>query len=256
MNQQIHFITFGGPSSNYHDAVNRICKQAETFNIFHTITGYTEKDLKNDTDFWNKHMNFIEHNSRGYGYWLWKPYLILKKLKEINDNDILLYLDTGCELNVDGKDYFINKLIPLTNEKKIIGSRGGSNDLNFTKRDLVKFCNMENSSLLSCDHMQAGIVMMVKCDVINELYEEFYKIASENYNLIDDSPSITQNHASFYEHRHDQSIFNVLVKKYNLLNYNLDPSYWGIVPINYKQALAYPIWACRNRTGTTIKLFF
>ena len=256
MNQQLHFITFGGPSNNYHDALDRICKQAKSFNIFSTITGYNEKDLQDDNNFWIKHGNFIQNNSRGYGYWLWKPYLILKKLKEINDNDILLYLDAGCELNTDGKEYFINKLIPLTNEKKIIGTRGGSNDLNFTKKDLVIFTEMEKSPLLSCDHMQPGTLMMKKCNIINKLIEEYYSVASNNYNLLDDSPSVAKNHESFIEHRHDQSIFNMLIKKYNLLNYDMEPSYWGTNPSNYKLGFNYPIWSCRNKTGLSLKSIF
>lgn len=256
MNQQIHFMTFGGPTANYHDAVNRLCKQAREFNLFDSITGYTEKDLQNDNEFWTKHNNFIQNNSRGYGYWLWKPYLILKKLNEINNNDILLYLDAGCELNVEGKTHFVDNLIPLTKEKKIIGSRGGSNDLNFTKRDLIIYMNMENSPLLGQDHMQPGTLMMIKCDIINKLIEEYYKIASENYNLLDDTPSIEKNFNSFIEHRHDQSIFNMVVKKYAMLNYSLDPSYWGANFKNYKIAMNYPIWTCRNKSGSSIKNIF
>jgi hypothetical protein len=258
-NQQIHFITFGAPE-NYHDAVNRLCNQAQEFNIFTSITGYTENDLKKDNIFWLKHENFIKQNKRGYGYWLWKPYLILKKLNEINDNDILLYLDAGCELNIGGKEYFTEKLIKLTNDKKIIGTSTDSNDLNFTKKDLIIFTNMENSPLLKQNHMQAGILMINKCDIIVKLIEEWYKIASDNYNLIDNTPSIIKNHEIFTEHRHDQSIFNMLVKKYNLINYDLEPTYWGHYNYhnnnNYKNALKYPIWSCRNKTKNSIKQNF
>ncbi len=88
--------------------------------LFNKIYSFTEQDLINDSDFWNKHKDFILKNKRGYGYWVWKPYLISKILKEINDNDILLYLDAGCELNVNGKDYFINTLIPKVNKKILL----------------------------------------------------------------------------------------------------------------------------------------
>jgi len=34
--------------------------------------------------------------------------------------------------------------------------------------------------------------------------------------MIDDSPSISKNLDCFREHRHDQSIFSLLTKKYNI----------------------------------------
>ena len=45
----------------------------------------------------------------------------------------------------------------------------------------------------------------------------YYCIAT-NYHFIDDSPSILKNDNSFSEHRHDQSIFSLLIKsnKYKL----------------------------------------
>jgi hypothetical protein len=100
---------------------------------------------------------------------------------------------------------------------------------------------------------------MKKCDIITQLINEWYSIISSNYNYIDDSPSIKMNNKEFIEHRHDQSVFNLLVKKFNLINYELNPSDWGYyqnkinVSNNYKiHGIKYPIWSCRNNTGESI----
>jgi len=254
---KIHFLTFGGPSDNYHHAVKRIHNQAIEFNIFSNIYAYTEKDLMEDTEFFNKHSNFILNNPRGYGCWIWKPYLIKKTLEKMEMDDILLFLDSGCELNVNGKDrmqYFIN----LVKEKKIIGTSCGSTDYNYTKMDLIKYLNMDtNIELLKKSHFQSGCVLMKKCDIIVNLFNEAYEIASNNYNFLDDSPSIEKNYAGFIEHRHDQSILSLLVKKYNLINYDLDPTFWGLGlscnKIYLHAGITYPIWTCRNRTGESFK---
>ena len=64
-NKQIkYFITFGGPTDNFHYAVQRICNEATYLNLFDEIYGFTECDLKNDNSFWEKHNNFIENNKR------------------------------------------------------------------------------------------------------------------------------------------------------------------------------------------------
>jgi hypothetical protein len=81
MSRKTVFVTFGGPTPNYHSAVDRICNEARSTNWFNEINGYKDSDLKSDTDFWNKHGQFIESNNRGYGYWIWKSYLIQKHWK-------------------------------------------------------------------------------------------------------------------------------------------------------------------------------
>jgi hypothetical protein len=251
---KIHFITFGGPNNNFHEAVQRICAQAESFDIFESICGYTEQDLISDTEFWNTHGNFITNNPRGYGYWIWKPYLILKKLKQLEDNELLLYLDCGCELNIGGKEKFF-KMINIAIQKLIIGTSTVSNDLAWTKRNLIEFMGMVSHPKLKEKHMQAGAVLMVKCDIIVQLYEEFYQIM-HNYHLIDDSSSTIPNLQGFREHRHDQSVFNLLVKKYDLINYSMDPTEWGFTYRDrnkyIKNAMSYPIWYCRNVFGKSL----
>jgi len=225
-------------------------------NIFNEIIGLTEKDLQNDNEFWTKHKDFINSNSRGYGYWLWKPYIIKKTLEKMNDDDILLYVDCGCELNYNGKKKFDN-YINLVKEKKIIGTSTCSSDYDYTKMDLIKYFNMENDiKLLKKQHMQACCLLILKCKNIIDLFNEYYEICSNNYHLIDDSQSIESNFNGFKEHRHDQSIFNLLVKKYKLINYDLDPTYWGCESKSKKKyldnAMEYPIWTCRSRNGKSI----
>jgi len=251
----IYFLSFGAGSVDYNKALERIIKQAEEFKLFDKIIGYTEKDLMDDTEFWNKNGNFIKNNSRGFGYYIWKPYIINKTLKEMNENDILLYLDSGCELNINGK----NKLLDFFNivkSKKLIGTIASSTDYNFTKMDLIKYMHMENSlSLLQTSHIQAGIMMLLKCDETSKLINEWYEIATFNHHFINDDKSIEKNFDGFIEHRHDQSIFNLLVKKYGLLNFDIGETCWGCgieAANNYRAALDYPIWSCRNRTGISI----
>lgn len=238
MSGNIYFASFGGPSINYLEAVDRICNQARSFNVFREIYKYTDSDLKNDYNFWSKHGDFLSNNHRGYGFWLWKPYIIKITLEKINNEDILLYLDSGCELNINNVNNFYT-LLDKTNEKLIIGTYSASNDITFTKMDTIKYFNMENHSKLADNHMQAGILMMKKCDIITSLINEWYDICSNNYHLIDDSPSIEKNFDNFIDNRHDQSIYNLLVKKYNLHNYDMTIE-------------NSPIVSNRNRSGISL----
>ena len=76
-----YFITFGGGSNNYIKAGERLMTQVNNTNLFDKTILYTDEYLKNDTEFWNKHSHFINKNKRGYGYWIWKPYIIKKTME-------------------------------------------------------------------------------------------------------------------------------------------------------------------------------
>jgi hypothetical protein len=63
---------------------------------------------------------------------------------------------------------------------------------------------------------------MRKTSSIINFFELLYNTLSNNYNLLDDSPSITQNHPKFIENRHDQSIFSIMLKQFYNNKYVLD----------------------------------
>lgn len=213
-----YFLTFGGGDNqsiqkSYHAAVKRITNQVEELKMFDYIYPKTEIDLKNDEVFWNKHKNFIINSSKGYGYWLWKPYLIMKTMEEMEDNDILLYADAGCIIQ-DCHKSELTRLFEKVESDLIIASLT-CNENGYSKMDLIKHLDMENSKLLRVNQIQASAIIIKKCKKTMNLVKEWYNISC-NYHLIDDSPSIEPNTESFKEHRHDQSIFSLLVKKYDI----------------------------------------
>ena len=63
---------------NYVSARQRIYNELKNTGVFHDISVLGENYLKDQPEFWNRHSTFIENNRRGYGFWIWKPYIILK----------------------------------------------------------------------------------------------------------------------------------------------------------------------------------
>jgi hypothetical protein len=208
----VHFITFG--TNNYKNALARIENEAINMNIFNSITIYNEDTLKNDDYFWNKHSSFIINNKRGYGYWLWKPYLILKKLNEINIGDTLIYADAGCTLNPNGIDKLLEYLHKLNNsEKKMLSFELCYSEKNYTKMDLFKHLNMDTDNDLNRRQLLATYIILQKTNDNIEFIKKWY-LTGCIYNLIDDSSSKHINDNSFIDHRHDQSIYSLLAKEY------------------------------------------
>ena len=213
-----HFITFCAGKPNYYEAGNRLIKQATTLNLFHEISCYTEENLKSDFEFWEKHSNFIENNPRGYGYWLWKPYVIKKTMEKLKNGDILLYLDCGCEIDITQKEK-IHDYLQLPKNELIIacGPNGYYAEKNWQKMDLLVKMDMVNDGFMNSPHREAGMIMFLVCNRTIDFVNQWYELACDYHN-IDDSPSERPNDGSFVEHRHDQSIFSLLTKKYDLLS--------------------------------------
>ena len=96
----IFFITYG--DKYFEQSKIRICKEAKKFG-FDKILCFSPIDLTDE--FISKKKDFIQEK-RGAGYWLWKPFILLNVFNRMQSDDIIVYLDSGCSINVNGKDRF------------------------------------------------------------------------------------------------------------------------------------------------------
>lgn len=246
---KIVFLSFGGGSENYIEAVNRICEQAAEFKLFDQIYKFTGEDLKQKhRKFWKPHRKFIETNKRGYGYWLWKPYIISHVLKELSDGDILLYADAGCELNIRGKSRLLEYIELVKKYAFLAFQMGHHPERKWTREDLLHFLGCD-SSVRNSGQIIATTMFIQKCAKTVNFVDEWYRLMCHNdYQFITDGKSTVQNDQEFVENRHDQSCFSCLVKKYNMYHIP-DETYFQ--SSWFSTGLRYPIWALRNNKGTS-----
>lgn len=235
---RIWFISFG--TSNYDSAKQRIFSQAKDIPIFTDIAIYNEDSLKQHPIFWPTHSKFIESSPRGYGYWLWKPFVIYETLKHCNENDIVIYADAGCVLNPNGLPR-LNEYISMVQSYDLgaLGFQLNNNftESQFTKMSLIKHMNAEQ--YLNTKQIIGGINVFRKCIQSINIVNKWYELASI-YKYIDDSPSDIPNSPDFRDHRHDQSIFSILAKQHGIkyLQDETDGTHSD-----------YPIWAIRQRNS-------
>ena len=95
-----HFITFA--TEDHMSFAQKNVESALSVGKFDTATIYTMNDLD---DHFKEKNQYILNNKRGSGYWLWKPYIIFKKLLEIDENDILCYNDSKYIWLKDIREY-------------------------------------------------------------------------------------------------------------------------------------------------------
>lgn len=219
--QQVNLITF--LSSNYPDFRKNKDLFNETHNnFFDNVYNLTENDL--DEFIMQKiNYNIKKYDTlRGYGYWVWKPYIIYNKLCELNDNDILIHLDAHCNMNYFLKDDLFNKII-LTNINKennfiLSGSHCGSDDYNYTtyklRKIIEKYLNYKFSKdELKSGQFESGILIIKKCDKSMKVIKQWLDIMLNNTVYITDKyNNDSKNPKTFVENRHDQSVLSLLLK--------------------------------------------
>ena len=153
---------------------------------------------------------------RGFGYWLWKPYIILRKLMELNENDILVYIDSGSTIinNKKEKDRYLDIL-----KKKSIITFANKDHIEekFQKKTVLEYFNLENNKkFLNSQQIESGCIIIKNNNISRLFITEWLELCKfNNYKLLIDITENEKNNQNniFIEHRHDQSILSILSKK-------------------------------------------
>lgn len=224
-----NFLTFA--DSRLVRSLRRVKEEADLMGCFDRVFLMTENDLS-DT-FFLKFQDVLKPNVRGYGYWCWKPQVILQALKKLEDNDLLLYADVGCSLNAKGLDrlYDYFKIV----EKSSVGVLAFQGvppvypfpydgrplpDLTekfWAKGDVLDYFNVRHKAeITETQTYGAGVILLKKCHESVSLINDWMKVINTSFALLDDTPSKSANAEGFIEHRHDQAIFSILCKIYHV----------------------------------------
>lgn len=235
----IHLITYG--DDKFNGTKERLYKEALNTKWFDSITLYNQNDL--DEKFKSQFVHILKQN-RGGGYWIWKPYVVKKKLDEIEYNDILIYLDAGCTINNKAKTRF-DEYINMLNNNDMISFQMNHIEKKWTIKEIFNYFNIDiNGKEANTGQIHATAFIIKKTintiKIINEWNEILYKSSSLFTDLYND-----QQNDFFIENRHDQSVFSIIRKKYNISMTLQDELHF--CPFGCAKSLLYPFWGSRLR---------
>ena len=242
MTEKKIFITFAADTPRYPQLTKRVkivCEQAKTLRYFDKIIGYTDQDLKQDTEYWGKYGNFIESNPRGFGFYMWKSSVVKRTMDEMNDNDILIYIDAGCTINSYGKkrlDEYVDMV--RKSDHGIISFQMELSSQKYTKKELFDYMEV-SPEYQNKNQFVAGILILRKNENTKKIVDEWFRV-SHIHEMINDQLSSTQ-HPDFIDHRHDQSILSILFYRYGSI---IIPDETFFYP-DWKNGLWAPFWATR-----------
>lgn len=237
---RVHLITYG--DDNFEKAKQRLCKEAYDSGWFDTIKGFSPNDLSDE--FKDTYRDILKMK-RGGGYWIWKYDIILQTLNNMNNNDILIYLDAGCSININGKNRFDEYIQMLNDETPIISFQMPHLEYKYTTKEIFKYFNILNKEeITNTGQILNGILVMKKNSKLETLINLWGKALNDKPLLLTDYYNRNQN-SGFIDNRHEQSIFSVIRKMYNPLL--LSDETW-FTPFGNKESLKYPFWATRKKS--------
>jgi hypothetical protein len=160
----------------------------------------------------------------------------------MNENDILIYMDSGCAINQNGKKR-IFEYIDMLNSSDKCGILSFQMDhlpeIKYTKNGLLSYLETNVNDMMTGQCM-ATVVVLKKNNHSVHVVNEWFRIASIP-SMINDT---TQKENDLYiAHRHDQSILSLLVKKYGSIKIP-DETYFAP---DWSRGINYPFWAVRER---------
>ena len=194
--------------SNYKKEAQIHLKLAEKYN-YKNINKTREHLIC--TDFYKNNQKILDCE-RGGGYWLWKPYFILNEVLLLNENEYLIYIDSGDIFSNNIKNYLDHKMI---DNDLILMSSFSSNHI-YTKRDCFILMDCDTEKYWYNNQIEAGVSIWKKTAFTIKVLNEWLEYCS-NWNIISDDNK-NQNLNGFIDHRHDQSILTNLCIKYNLFH--------------------------------------
>lgn len=192
---------------------------------FNGAINYTDKNRK--WSFIEKYQDISK--TRGYGFWQWKPIILLDAMSQVNDGDIVAYIDSGNTIINSLHDIFT-----ICEEREIVlfDNRDGNfegvphKNRHWTKRDCFVLMDCDNEKYYESSQVDASYQFYKKTSYTLEFLHEYSKYCN-NDNIISDIPNTTKaNLPEFKDHRHDQSILSLMAAKEGI-QLLPEPSEWG-----------------------------
>ena len=204
-----HLITFGS-HARFAELARRKCAFAKQ-----------RRQMRNAVD------SCTEHNQstlpadyhggdakKGAGWWRWKPFLLLRKLREVDEGDIVAHLDYDLIMDVRPNALFClgqnapNGIalfhMPCLTERA------------WTKKECSDALNA-TEEMLDSVQIYAGMVIVRKSASSMRFVEEWLRHTASD--LVTENMQMAIQHSTFVQHRHDQSILSILSKRHLLKSY-------------------------------------
>lgn len=171
--------------------------------------------------------------SRGGGYWVWKPYIILDALNNANENDIVIYTDSGAAFVRP-----IRELVEIMNRDKqdVMCFCIDQIERKWCKKDALILMDCDKSEYLDTAQICSGYIFLRNNAFSRNIISQWLAFNKDPRVVTDEANTLGKpNYPEFIENRHDQTIWSLLCKKNGIQPYR-DPSEFGMQDVENRFA--------------------
>lgn len=245
-------LSFGGGSFAFRNAARRFRFTANRTRWFEEVRVFDDVSLEREyPDFVRKHRKALIKRTKGYGYFIWKSFLVTEMLRTLPPGyDGVVWIDSGCTLNVTPESTSrMRQYFALAEKHETLSfSLPNHFDSEYTKIDVWKEVGLNEDQVRSPQFITTTVFFGAN-EAATRLAEEWHELScAQDYHFSDDSPSTVPELTSFIQHRWDQSVWSVVAKRAGAFVLGQDETFFG--PDWRVRGRDYPIWSLRQRTGT------
>ena len=168
------------------------------------------------TNFYLKNRKLLD-NEIGFGYWSWKPYIILDKLQDLNEEDILIYMDAS-RYETDG---FKNSCLGVIEFMKknnldiIPGFQTKNKNFEMIKTECMNYFDVNEDIFKKSNNIFTSPMFLKKNNFTLKFIKEWLDgcLIEENVSYQDLSFSGGKIHI------YDQAVLNCLLYKYKIKSF-------------------------------------
>ena len=213
-------ITFA--TEQYKDSAAVLRHSALNAGKFDEFIVFEKKDIQWLMDTYPDHFE----NSRGFGFWAWKPFLIRNVMSQRPDGDVIVYADSTMVFERSIEPYAKH----VVENKPIILTRMGnwtSNDYRnrrWTKKSLF---NAMGAGSVAGEHVQLNAAFQVykNCAEARAFVDSYTNYCLQ-LDLVDDRGKDSD--PEVVDTRHDQSILSILSSEHPRVTFSRDVTQWGM----------------------------
>jgi hypothetical protein len=207
-------ITFSGSAYDY--STQLIVERARKMGA-DDVWVYDDRWLI-ETDFWKLNGWLFDRldnhgqTGRGFGWFCWKPFIILDALSRLNDGDIVLFTDADTYPVADFSVLF--EECDRRNGMMLFSAVGCENQ-HWTKRDCLIVMGQDAERYRFCQHAVARFMLFQKGSWrVQQFLAEWLTYCLNPLAQTFDPSVILPEYPDLHQHRTEQSVFTLLAHKY------------------------------------------
>lgn len=217
MVSRVYVVSF---ASGIEFSLSRFRLHKQIVNAGLTPIFYSPRIIKaKDPIFFEEMFLTKSRHPKGYGGWVWKPYIVFDALRQIPEGAILIYMDIGCDLLPTSRFHMVLEsfkksendilILPVSNRTGGVRARGASEFL-WTTKSVLDYFSLNSEARLMPQFRATWFALKVNSRSLS-LAEYWFRCATlENNQLL--IPNVA-NVGDSSCHQFDQSLLSCILKK-------------------------------------------